>query len=215
MDRKAFPDAMPCKYTTSKDLSDRLDQTICRYGERLVWVRVQNDMDTDGNTSTVLQLYDWPETNKKFKRINPDDPEFDISLFDLGYFNYIYQGKNVVLYPYRMPNRKFKQGTSVNYVYTKSIDGKVSEYGSHSIQSQGFVDSVLGVYPQNMNSILNGVVSELALSPELAVRVDALGVQEFFWRTRKIAVRVPGQKVHKIDSEFGWVIDKVMGAYLE
>lgn len=204
-----FAEEMPCLYETYKDLSDRLDGTICRYGGKVVYVRVsmaENDED-----EPLVYLYEWPHSDKLFMQIDPNDPLFDISLIDLGYMNYIYDNKNIVLYPYRSASKKYKQGTSMGYCYTKNIDGTHSDYGSQSMQSQGFVDMVNRKYPPLAALELH---KELALSKDVAVRVDSLGVREFYWRLMKIAIQVPGQKIHRLDTEFSPLVDKILRPFL-
>ena len=112
--RRTFPEFMSCKYVTLKDLTDRLDSTVCRYGGKLVYVRVKPT-----GPEVNLHLYDWPNVNSVIKTIKPDDPLFDISLLDLGYFNYVSNGENFALYPYRLSSKKYKQGTYTGYVYIK------------------------------------------------------------------------------------------------
>lgn len=204
-----FVESMPCLYETYKDLSDRLDGTICRYEGNVVFVRVS--MADDDEERPVVYLYDWPQTDKMIKEIEPNDPAFDISLIDLGYMNYICGNKNVVLYPYRSSSKKYKQGTSTGNCFTKNIDGTPSDYGSHSMQSQGFVDMVNRKYPPLAALELH---KELALSRDVAVRVDSLGVREFYWRLMKIAVQVPGQKIHRLDTEFSSLVDKILRPFL-
>lgn len=201
-----FAEEMPCLYETLKDLADRLDSTICRYEGKVVYVRV---MIEDDETPSV-RLFSWPDENF-IKTIEPSDPKFDISMIDMGYMNYIYNGENHVLYPYRTTGKKYKQGTSTGYCYVKNIDGEASQFGSHSLQSQGFVDMVDRRYPPISALSLH---KELALSRDVAVRLDSLGVREFFWRTMKVAVQVPGQKLHRLDTEFSSLVDKVLRPFL-
>lgn len=205
--KRRLNDHMPNKYVTLKDLRDRLDQTICRYDGHLVWVRVKVIESED---DPKLVLYDWPKSSKVFKTIDPSDPLFDISLIDLGYFNYRQANQNIVIYPYRTASRKYKQGTSLGYTQTLTIDGTPSPYGGSTIQSPGFVDSVEGKYP-SIDVLGTQGFSEVALSPDLACRIDPLGVQEFFWRCTKVAIKVPGQEVYKMDTEHRWMIEKVLG----
>lgn len=207
--RKTFPEFVPCRYNTCADLQARLDGTICRYEGRLVFVRVMSDTGQPDDYS--IWLYNWPDADKKIKRIEADDPSFDISLLDLGYMNYLHDGKNHVIYPYRSTNKKYKQGTCTSYTHTARIDGGPAQFGSYSLQSQGFVDMIEGRYPPVSVCELH---PELAVSPDVAIRTDALGVREYFWRMNKVAIKVPGQKLHRLDTEFSPLIDKILGAYL-
>lgn len=213
MNRKAFTSSMPCRYKTFKDLSDRLSGTICRYDGQVVYVHVDQKMhvEPEPRYETIVTIYEWPDTEKKIGVIDPEDPKFDISLIEVGYFNYLFKEKNLAVYAFRSTRKQWKQGMSASQVYLKGIDGAPANVGSSSLQSMGFVDSIDGRFPDI--SILDSV-SEAALSQELAVRRDTLGVLEFFWRTHKIAVKVPGQKIHRLESEFSWVVDKVLGGLM-
>lgn len=211
--RKTFPESLPCRYETYNDLYQRLDGTICRYGGKVVYVRVKTDMD-DG-TKPKVELYDYPSTDKHLKSISPDDPEFDISLLDLGYANILYDGKNYVTYLSRSTRKTFKQGTTISGILVRDIAGKSHNYlGSGNLVSQGFVDAVNGEYPESVAALEAGLTDEIALSPELAVSIDDLGCRTYYWRTTKVAIQVPGQKLHRVDSEFSWVVDKVLGLYV-
>lgn len=209
---RRFPEAMPCLYKTKKDLVDRLDGSLCRYDDKLVYVRVIGEYDEEEDQPiNYLQLYQWPESDKKFKKIKPDDPLFDISALDMGYMNYYVEDKNVVLYLTRSTAKKYKQGTCSNYIYVKEIDGKGSQtYSSYVYQSQGFVDMINHQYP-GIEALKK--VGQVALSPDLAVRRDDLDVLEFFWRGIKIAVKVPGSKIHRLETDYSWLVDKVLGGY--
>lgn len=210
--RKKFPEFVPCRYETFQDVRDRLDGTLCRYEGKVVYVKVIGSDDEDDEPSSAkIDLRGWPDTDVRIKHIKPDDPALDISIFDLGYVNYIYQDKNVVLYPYRNTGKSYKQGTYLGHVYTSTIDGKNSDHGSYALQCQGFVDMLEGRYPVLAALNFN---NEIALSPDLAVRVDDLGVREFFWRRKKIAVQVPKQKIHRLQTEFTPLVDKIIGEYL-
>ena len=202
---RQFNDAMPCKYTSLKDLQDRLTGTICRFNDQLVYVNVKNEKR--------LQLWDVPTRGIIIKEIAPDDPRFDISMLELGYFNYEIgtkqEPKNHVLFVLRHPSKKFKQGTCHSYLMSQNIDGsKDQNFGSSSILSQGFVDSFEGKFP-TIDQIPDG--GQAAISQSIAVQKDELGLLNIYYRTHKIACKTPDGTVHRLKGEFSWVIDRLLG----
>lgn len=210
MNRKAFPDFMPCRYKTYKDLYDRLSGTVCRYDGRPVYVNVQHEVVIEQDVPVhkpIVTLYEWPNTDRQIKRIEPDDPKFDISLIEVGYFNHNVQGKNRVVYASRSTRKQWKQGMTPQGCKLHTIDGQPGQFGN--TQTPLFVDSIQGKFPTI--DVLDRGETEVALSQELAVRTDELGIREYFWRTKKIAVKVPGAPLHRLETEFSWLIDKVLG----
>ena len=205
---RQFNDFMPCKYTSLKDLQDRLTGTICRFNDQLVYVNVKSD--------TKIQLYEVTKRLEIIKEIKPDDPRFDISMLELGYFNYNVgtkqEPKNHVLFMKRHPSKKYKQGTCHTYLMSENIDGSRDQnYGSSAILSQGFVDSFEGRFP-TIEEIPEG--GQAAISQCIAVQRDELGLLNIYYRTHKIACKTPDGVVHRLKGEFSWVIDRLLGGLI-
>ncbi len=200
---RKYDDSMKCMYTSHKDLQDRLDGTICRFNDTPVYVSL------DG---TNLKLWDVATRSVLIKTITPDDPRFDISMLDLGYFNYTLRGpekKNVVLFMRRDPTKKYKQGTCVNYLRSHTIDGKIdNNWGSSAVLSQGFVDSLTGVFP-SLDEVKEG--EQYAISQNVAVERDNLGLLNIYYRTEKVACRTPDDKTHMIKGEYTWIVERLLG----
>lgn len=206
---RRFNEYMPCKYTSLKDLQDRLDGTICRFEGRPVYVMVHSEKK--------LRLYDIPFQNQLIAEINPNDRRFDISMLRLGYANVCNsytERKNHVLYFTRNPSKKYKQGTCASYIICKEIDGKRSDrYSGSMIMSQGFVDSVNDVYPSIEQIDEHG--GSIALSMDIACMKDDLGILSFFYRGQKVAARVPdSDRLVMYKGDYPWVVEKLIGGLL-
>lgn len=205
--RKKFNEYMPNKYTSLKDLQDRLSGTICRFNGMPVYVSVKSE--------EILQLWDVPTQSTLIKEISPQDPRFDISMLDLGYMNYEGKGryaKPCVVYLSRDPSKKYKQGTCTSYIRCKAIDGGPAPVNSACMMSKGFVDFVEGRWPTL--SDLQGV-GELALSSDVAVSRDEMDILTVYYRGQKIAVKIPDiDRLHTIRNEHSWVIERFIGGQL-
>lgn len=206
--RKKFNEYMPNKYTSMKDLQDRLSGTICRFNGTPVFVQVKSE--------SILQLWDVPTQGTLIKEISPQDPRLDISMLDLGYFNYQGHGRKTmkkVVYLSRSPSKKYKQGTCHSYIQVHDIDGKRSQTVSSSCcLSQGFVDAIEGRFPTITELEEEG---ELALSPDVAVSRDEMGILTVYFRGQKVAVKVPDiDKLHTVRNEHSWVIERFIGGQL-
>lgn len=109
---------MPCLYSTEKDLHDRLHGTICRYKEKPYSVTVEG--------TELLYLRDII-TNKVVHKVPPNDPDFDTSSPELGYFNLILPETKAVMrvvYAERRPRRQYRQGICSTNLSFSTLDGK-------------------------------------------------------------------------------------------
>lgn len=202
-----FPDYLPCKYETYKDAYDRINHTLCRYDGTVVFVTVQ--AKTSGpNPDFHLNLH-TPDANYVVaKNIKINDPLLDVSVIEVGYYNHVDSaGNSRVFYASRGPKKQYRQGTTVQMLSISAIDGSSCDK-RHTLTSAGFYKSLENIFPQPEKINLG---EEIAISQDIALRRDNLGVLEVYWRTVKIAVKVPGAPVHKIETEFTWLLDKVLG----
>lgn len=203
-----YPERMTCQYTLAKDLSDRLDGTVCRYDGRVV--RVYNSFPT-------VTLYEWD--SRKIKEIEPSDPLFDISAIETGYFNYECPEYSFVGYASRSPIKKYKAALFANYVEYRTIGGgQVIEYMKEGFYSQGMLDSLEGRFPSYIEAMeLLKQRNEVAISQDVAFRKDEMGATYVYHRTVPVGWIAPGDhKVHVVDNDLRWVVNRIlsrMGLY--
>lgn len=126
---------MRCKFP-ERDLSQRLDQTVCRYKGFPYYVRYHD--------IGVLALYSLTNRSKIIHRISPDDIDFDVSSLPLGYYQ---QSDNSVIYCSRKPQRLYKQGITVDGLAYARLPGSINLGIGINIFCQGFVDMVTEKYP--------------------------------------------------------------------
>ena len=201
---KMFTEKMPCKYTLEKDLHDRLDNTLCRYNGKIVYVR------TSGAT---LKLYDAHHMDGNYSSIYPDDPLFDISQIELGYFNKTGNNKEhlCALFAKRNPNKRYKQGTSDNYIYSTQVDGQKDHSYGVSTKSKDLLKALDGEFP-SLSSLTKA--GSYALSLDVAVKIDSLGAQTFYYRTVPVAIKIPGSPLHILPDSTNWVVHKILGGFV-
>lgn len=124
---------MRCKFT-ERDLSQRLDHTICRYDGVPYYVRYVN--------RGVLSLHSLLSgSKKKVIDIHPNDEKFDVSTVPLGFAQ---ASDSVVVYLSRRPNRLYKQGISIDSLSMKFIGPARANF---NYISEAFENMVLNKYP--------------------------------------------------------------------
>lgn len=195
-----YPQRMSNQYTLQKDLNDRLDGTVCRYDGRVVRVYAQNK---------TLELYDFLG-KKAIRSISPNDPLFDISAIETGYFNYASKMYHV-MYLTRDPIKKYKAALYHSYVKYLTIDGAQSMVMMpEGLYSQGVLDSLEGRFPTYAEALLllpeRGAV---AISQDIALRRGPIGETYVYYRCTAIGWMAPAEtKVHLIDSDLRWVVQR-------
>lgn len=208
-----YNERVPNLYTTQKDLSDRLHDTVCRYDGKPVYVLYE--------TTSCLSLYDLGLKNL-VKKISPDDPFFDISSIELGYGNYVTDKGAKVFQCLRSPSRQYKQGLKPNELGWKTIDGKEANAGAtvngltaYLWKLQGFEDLLTNTFPSFSQGLQEGR-QEFAISKQVAVRKDEeLGIYIIYVLGTKVAYIDPSEHLLKVSERTGleWVVHRLLKNY--
>jgi hypothetical protein len=214
---------MPNRYQTENDLSARLHGTICRYKDQPVYVYV------DGKNLHLKH----PVTRIDIIQIKWDDPDFDISSPELGYFNLLTLSdrspKNRVFYAERQPVKKWRQGLNPNVLHYSDIEGDPDKSHipgmpqDHWLADQGFYDMLTNEYP-SLNKAFDileaetfstkyGIYSckEIAISKDTAIQKTKSGVYQVFYKCDNVGWVAPGTRTVNVkSSEMGWIISKFL-----
>lgn len=223
---------VPCLYDSHKDLSSRLDSTICRYDNVPYFVRI-----ADYNQ---IWLYDiiHPNSQQPLLKINPKDRLFDISSPELGYLNadpkkaikqsYPLLDKetsgSLVVRIVRLPVRQWKQGINPDCVTFSNISGSSDIKGMYLsyqsvIYSQGMKDLILGSYPtpsDALDILMSNSRSDfrtVAISREVAFELTESGIIQVYIRTKNIGYILPGnEKVNIKPGPHSWVVQRILSS---
>ena len=200
------------------DWHKKLDQTYIRYKGKPVYIRIMED---------EICIYSLPN-QKLMKRVNEITPDFDFESMPLGYFT----KDNKCYYLTRVPYRKIKQGISIGSVLIHPLPNIVDRALpriSNVLNSQEFVDMVLGNYPPLYEALTSlresheaypRQNSEIAISISIAMRIDENGIIHIYYKNdlvgwiqpNKFIVHVPSNMRGSIVSKhlshvLGWEID--------
>lgn len=199
--RGAYPERMPNRYTTIKDLMDRLDNTYCRYKGEVVTVRV---MDQD-----LLALMDIV-SNTTIAKIDPHDPEFDISAIEIGYFNYIDQNmKSHVIRAVRGPEKSWKSALTRGQIGWRDIENNPSNtYVENTVWiQQGFTD-MLRDKRMSLEEGLEEVKKHgrVAINRDIALEETPTGVVNVYHSGTPLGWITPkNSKITVVDRKIAWV----------
>lgn len=198
---------MRCKYP-ERDLSQRLDQTICRYKGVPFYVRYIAPM--------TFRLYKLDETNSrsKYTDIQSTDVDFDISTIPLGYFNYT---PNNVTYARRIPQRLYKQGVTPDSLRFTDLNDRAIALNPYS---SDFEKMVMGIYPP-LNKIFTDIKSEQEIPIEKAVSRDIalklipkIRIIEVFFKMEKVGwINEGTNTVIVTAAEKGWIVSKYLSGF--
>ncbi len=198
---------MRCKYP-DRDLSQRLDQTICRYDEFPYYVRYAG--------KNTLYLYKIGDRNGQVvKSIDAKDEKFDVSSIPLGYFQV---NKSRVAYASRRPNRMYKQGVSADNLQTTLILGS-SPMMMPTIYCQGFEDMILNNYPDvdtAINTLRNKEQdTEVAISRDTALQWNSgLKLIFVYFKEEQVGWIVPDTKIVIVKSyELAWIVSVHLSSF--
>lgn len=196
---------MPNRYTLAKDLSDRLAGTICRYDGELVRV---NHEKTD-----LLTLYTFK--GEKKQDIQPLDEKLDISMIELGYVNYSGSNGDFVVYCHRDPKKKYKAALDPRYVIFRGVDASDIDFSlQEGFYSKSFEDALLGKYPtfqEGMMMLDSGSHTDVAISMELALKRDKMGLTFLYYKTRAVGWSPPfSSKLNLMGNDLGWVVERYL-----
>lgn len=174
---------MKCKYRP-QDYAQRLDHTWCRYKGIPVYVRVQGDR--------ISGSYDCQDYF-----VIQDLEDFDISSLELGYVNH----RNKVSYVTRVPSQRYKQGVcSSNVSFEGIAEGRSAREAVVEVTSTAFKNMLNGVYPPLEKVLKNLSEGEVAISRDIAISTDILGVKSVFYKQKLVGWIAPGTKVVNIPS---------------
>lgn len=212
---------MRCKFN-AKDAALKLHETICRYRGEPVWVQ------TDG---AALMLSPLTDRGRHTHIIKSNDEEFDISSVPLGYMNSWGRNKTVH-YLTRRPIRRTRQGLCIQAVSARrlSMTGTTKDsfqgggYCAELMFSQGMIDMIMGKYPtlgQALATLREDCkkneksCSEIAISREIALGINELGIINVFYRDELVGWIQPGKSVvHVPHNERAWVVSKFLSGEL-
>lgn len=197
---------MANRYSTMKDLSDRLHGTICRYKNVPATVSVVSEK--------CLMLTDICN-GELIAKIKPDDPDFDISSPELGYFNYNESDGDAAIYTARQPYRRFRQGLYQQACNFSTIDGASLRgyYGKTFFSTKGFYNLLIGKFPsvEEAQAILrsDSKIEEIAISPSIALKKTGAGLILVYFRTTNVGwIKPDSNEVEIVVGEFDWVVER-------
>jgi hypothetical protein len=192
---------MRCKYP-ERDLSQRLDMTVCRYDGHPYYVRYRE--------RGQLQLYDLKSGGKKLAlTIDPNDEKFNISTVPLGY---VQTSPDSVAYLSRRPNRVYKQGIHSDALNTRFLTPEYRH--SFSMISEAFENMVLGQYPRLQDALevlrRSEIDKEIAIDRNIALKVIAsLKLIHVYYKGEVSGWIIPDTSIVVIpSSEMAWVVSK-------
>lgn len=199
--RGSYPERMPNRYTTMKDLMDRLDGTYCRYKGEVCYVRVQSE-DT-------IFIYDALGSIRT-DSIDPHDPEFDISAIEVGYFNYLdTNGKYHVVRAVRGPEKSWKSALSRNQIGWKEINNDPCKvYVEGNVWTQlGFVEMLTDTRMTLEQGIEKLKTSdEVAINRDIALQMTPTGIVNVYHSGTPLGWITPsGQKITPVDRKIAWI----------
>ena len=199
--RGSYPERMPNRYTSLKDLMDRLDNTYCRYRDQVVYVRVQSEEQ--------LALLD-PKCELNLYRIEPHDPEFDISAIEVGYFNYLLNDKYHVVRAVRGPEKSWKSALSRSQIGWKSIDNDPCKiYVENTVWTQQGFTEMLTDTRMTLEEGLDKLKKsdEVAINRDIALQMTATGVVNVFHSGTALGWITPkSDKITCVDRKIAWVL---------
>ena len=199
--RGPYPERMPNRYTTTKDLMDRLDNTYCRYRGEVVYVRV--------NSEDQLALLNLTADTTLY-RIDPHDSEFDISAIEVGYFNYRdNHGKFHVIRSVRGPEKSWKSALSRSQIGWKSVDNDPCKvYVENDVWTQqGFLEMLTDIRMTLEEGLEKLKKSDtVAINRDIALQMTATGIVNVYHSGTALGWITPkSDKITCVDRKIAWV----------
>lgn len=199
---------MRCKFN-DRDLSQRLDATVCRYRGHPYYVRY-----TDRNRLSLYSLASHGKT--LIHNIHPDDEYFDISTVPMGYLQI---NPDAVAYCTRRTARMWKQGLSADSINYQYNDRNNKILQAPSILTPAFENMVLGIYtPLNEALALlrkSDKEKEIAISRDVALKINpGLGLIFVYFKTEEIGWIPPDTSIVIVPTnDLAWVISKYLTGF--
>lgn len=204
-----LPEKMANRYSTPADIQNRLADTFLRYDGVPVYCSGLSD------TQKKIVLWKLPVPNRRTAdnliEVPFNDEKLDISSIELGYANSDpTKSTNSVAYVYRAPKKSpYKQGVCFQTTLFDGIDGRRGSFNFNA-QSQNWADFLSGVYPKDWASVLNEA-GEVAVSREVAVKRDKLGLTFFYVRGEQIGYSTPKSDVLNIvDRASSYAVERLV-----
>lgn len=198
---------MRCKFA-STDLSQRLNDTICRYKG------IPYQVKYEGGDELALRSLIPPRGIMEI--IKSDNIFFDISTVPLGY---VQVTPDRVAYISRKPARIYKQGLSQESVFCDYLDTNLQKGLSFSIFSEPMHNMIIDKYP-NLNTVLSMLASkekptEIAISRDVALKSNPdLHITYVCYKNNEIGFIVNGtKKVIIPNGGMAWVISKYLSSF--
>lgn len=216
-----YDQSSPCLYTTYKDLSERLDGSICRYKGRPFYVKIGASNEVFLNDLTFRK-------GGAEHTISAQDPDFDISTIEATYVNYEPSADQIrhgvkkdqrVYYISHKPTKKYKQGLYLSYSSVQTIDGKANNEVPNEYvgQSQGIIDAINDEFPPIPAVLMKfkehpvGKELEYAVSADIALKKTPVGVIFVYYRTFTVGWMAPNSnQLTVVDDELKWVVDRYL-----
>lgn len=199
--RGSYPERMPNRYTTTKDLMDRLDNTYCRYKGEVVMVKVYSE-----NELALLDVTGQAVREK----IDPHHAEFDISAIEVGYFNYLdSNGKYHVIRAVRGPEKSWKSALTRHQIGWKDISNDQAKvYVENDVYTQqGFVDMLVDTrmtLDQGLEKLIKS--DEVAINRDIALQKTPTGVVNVYHSGTPLGWITPkSSKITVVDRKIAWV----------
>lgn len=194
----------------ARDLHQKLDNTLCRYKGRPVYVRVDSGR-------AGVHIYNVHDTNTPIDKIKATDPDFDVASIPLGYVQY----RDRVYHLARIPVRRVKQGLDIRSIRVRNLDGSGGDIlVNHLIFSKEFeemvanrgnrLSDVLG-YLRAQSKKDNSRVYERVLSRDIALGINKMGIINVYFKGVHVGWMQPDKDiVHVPSDEMGWIVSKYL-----
>lgn len=198
---------MRCKFP-ERDLSQRLDHTICRYKGHPYYLRYLGD-----GSFNLFPLETVRKVTKSSMVIKASDEFLDISTPPLGYFQ---ATQNNVFYVSRRPNRVYKQGLSLDSISGKDLKNKNVVIDPWC---KSFEDMILGVYP-SIEYTLNGFTGserdkEIAISKDITLEwKHKLQLVLIHYKNEEVGfMQIGTNTVIVPNTNMGWVVSRYLSQF--
>lgn len=158
------------------------------------------------------------DNNQLAARIDPDDPDLDISSLTLGYVNISQTDYLTAVYLRREARRQYKQGVDLNHLTQFVLRDKVNNIHPQFLKSKALLDSLEGNFPtfERAKQLIGKGWYSVALSRDVAIKreVDMIKVyvktdEVGYMKAGSSKVNVPTTATSFIDMYFlreinGW-----------
>lgn len=201
---------MRCKIPAN-DLSQRLNETICRYDGKAVRVRYAG-----GHTLQLLN----PHNGGEVALINSDDPKLDISSVPQGYVQLL---PSCVVYASRKPLRMYKQGTTNECLSIEYMTPSKRNLARLNVFSKSFADMVDNKYPSfekafellKIKEHDDDKTTEIAISRDIALkRIHKLELIIVYFKKVEVGfIAKDSNTIVTPSDQMGWIISKHLSQF--